>query len=58
MNADNATIDRLLNLSISLEIAAQAIRRLHLSAITGDVGPAEAAAEVNETIATLVKAAE
>ena len=53
MTADTITIGKLADLATLLDLSAASMRRLHQSAIDGDVGPQEAAAEVAEIIASI-----
>jgi hypothetical protein len=58
MNADTVTIDRIIDLATAMGIAHAATIRLAASCHRGDVSPAEAAEEINETMRLLAIAAE
>ena len=58
MNADAITIDRITELATAIGIAYAATQRLAASCHRGEVSPAEAAEEINETMRLLAIAAE
>ena len=56
MTASTITPARVRDLAIMAQVAAESLRRLAVSISAGEVTPAEAAAEVAETIQNLTNA--
>ena len=56
MTADTITIDRISTLEIIALMALDVIRSARVDSKSGDLSPAEAAAEINAAIANLVAA--
>jgi len=57
MTPDNITIANVCDFGTKLDVAFRSIRSLRIAIERGDVGPHEASAEINDTLAELARAA-